>query len=122
MSNSDKWCKHYNGLNNDSCKVGVQYSVIGTDNKGLAGYHCLSMKATKQCENHELRTQQEIDDINQQIAVYVMKSNKLWTREETECPKCGKEVTSARQVGRCVYASCGCRMGQGELHEEWEDE
>lgn len=35
---------------------------------------------------------------------------------EPVCPRCGRPVTDARKVGRCVYGNpCGCRMYQGDL-------
>ena len=116
---SDQWCNHYNGLNNEKCRNGVRYAEIRPALRELDSYRCLNPKAKMQCLGHELRTQEEIDRNNQYAADYLIKSNLLWTRDGDECPVCGQKVTSGKQIGRCVYASCGCRMGQGKLHKNW---
>src|SRR5438132_14025994 len=35
------------------------------------------------------------------------------------CPYCKQTVKELKQVGRCVYNSCGCRLWQGRLPVGW---
>jgi uncharacterized low-complexity protein len=34
---------------------------------------------------------------------------------EGTCPSCGRSTEPKRQVGRCVYGACGCRLYQGKV-------
>ncbi len=57
---------------------------------------------------------------DEETAAHIQHLNDFWERKSEICPTCGERVTSMRQVGRCVYCRpCGCRAGQGRLHENW---
>ncbi len=48
--------------------------------------------------------------------------NAFCKRETDVCFTCGKQVTKLTQVGRCVYASCGCRQFQGTVPDAWREQ
>lgn len=62
------------------------------------------------------------DEVEQFLKESLEKHNRFMRRETQDCPHCGKHVESVRQVGRCIYASCGCRVCQGRVPDVWKDE
>lgn len=119
-SNNDHWCRHYNGVAlNATCKAGVTYSDVATDGTPLKTYPCFDPTCDT-CPKREYRTRAEVEAEHAQIQAFIDKSQALWTGQSNECPYCGAEVLTMRQIRRCVYSyPCGCRQGQGKLHAAW---
>lgn len=114
-------CKHFNGLVNDTCRVGVVYrdvrddAAVGIRNR----FPCWGQGAT--CNQYEQWTAQEIADREQRIMDSIHHLNNFTERQTEECPHCKQHVDSLEQVGRCVYANpCGCRVYQGRVPAFWE--
>lgn len=53
------------------------------------------------------------------VLEFLRKLAEFSERKTDVCPRCGHKVTELRQVGRSVYASCGCRLWQGFVPEAW---
>ena len=106
------------------CRKGIAYKEIRSSNpKGEFPYICANPKAEVRCEYYELETQAEIDKVTETLAAFAKKVDAFWVRETEICPHCDETVSEAEQIGRCVYARpCGCRVGQGRLHENWKSQ
>lgn len=116
------WCRHYpNGGMGDNthCKLGIEMRSLRDESVRPFRFPCYTAGAEHLCASYEGYTAEEIAEDERQINDMMRKMDALWTRESEECPQCGKHVEEMHQVGRCVYASCGCRQGQGRLHANW---
>lgn len=116
-------CKHFNGINNDRCKMDIPYGSFGWKRgTSTVGLPCLTSdhREKRPCALFVLPTADELQE-NSHTQDEAMKQ---WLAEANareqrgECWHCGKPVTAKRQVGRCIYAvPCGCRVGQGRLRD-----
>lgn len=116
------WCRHFTGIQNETCEANVNYRTVrDTSGPGMAKWPCTRNGDTGviQCLGFEPYTQAEIDERDRQLSEALTGLFRLQKRETDICPQCGKQITSMEQVGRCVYASCGCRLYQGSVPEAW---
>ncbi len=115
------WCRHYNGLLNDTCKAGVRYDDVKDKRdvgvvRGLARFPCFkNSNCAERCPSASFLSEEEIavekERSNQAIAQFL----KELTEGKT-CPHCHRPIEKRYQVGRCVYAKpCGCRQYQGTV-------
>lgn len=111
-------CRHFNGTQNTHCKAGINYRELAGMPKLGWGTRlpCLTdpfMSPTRvPCTLLSFPTEAEAEANIQQLEDHIAKHVERLSRGE--CPVCGKKITK-RQVGRCIYGSCGHRLGQGKL-------
>lgn len=119
----DVWCRHFNGIQHKSCRKGIAYATVRDDSQpGMVRLPCISSDgAATTCPHFAHYTQAEIDERNRAVNDYLTALSKFESRETENCPHCGKHVDSLRQVSRCVYGSCGCRMWQGRVPDAWKE-
>lgn len=112
------WCRHYNGLFNDTCKAGVRYDDVKDKRdiahaRGLARFPCFKdSKCAEHCVSASFLSEEEIaaevERSNQALAKY------LGDMANNICPFCSKPIEKKKQIGRCVYATpCYHRLYQG---------
>lgn len=118
---SDFWCRHYSGVGNGPvCKAGILYETV-EDNSGKnrRRHPCYDREAVTVCEKYKPYTADELAAQEKELENFLVKMADFSARKTDICFRCGKKVTSLRQVGRCVYTSCGCRLWQGKVPEAW---
>ena len=117
-------CKHYTGMHQDTCRLGIAYSSFGWRRWGSAqGLPCLigDRRPKAPCVHLCLPTPEEMaaHTAEQEQAIHAIVER--WREREArgECQQCGTPLTAKVQVGRCIYAEpCGCRLGQGQLRQD----
>lgn len=113
------WCRHYNGLMNDTCNAGVNYDDVRGNDKAPAAYPCFKdSNCAERCDSASFLSEQE-------VAEEVKRTQEHAARFLTElaegktCPHCHKPITQLYQVGRCVYnRGCRCRQYQGVVPKD----
>lgn len=112
------WCKHYSGLMNDTCKVGVRYKDVKDLVDRPLGYPCFKDKGcTELCSQAVFRTPEEIAEENEKIRESLQRY--LENIANDICPHCSKPIQEKKQIGRCVYGyPCGHRLYQGTLPKQ----
>ena len=111
------WCKHFNGIQNDACKIGVSYASLVPEEFGRARkLPCFASTVNPvPCVSCVFPTDEEAAayerESRRRIAEYMA------AIAEGKCPVC-KVTVEQRQVGHCVYGSCGHRLYQGRAHHQ----
>lgn len=118
MANKD-WCRHYNGIPNKTCKAGMSYDAVRDTSSKPARWPCINADAVTACPWFEHYTDEEIEKTDRAVSQFLEGIEALSSGKSDVCPHCGKQITSMRQVRRCVYASCGCRLWQGTIPQRW---
>lgn len=120
MRDSDTKCRHFTGIQHDECEAGVNYISVRDSNLPLdAGrFPCFGKGGV--CAKYERRTPEEIAETESKILDAIKHLFDFESRVSDACPHCGRQVTELRQVGRCVYTSCGCRLWQGTIPKAWQ--
>ena len=118
------WCRHYNGLMNETCKAGVRYADVKLSPPVPLGYPCFKDKGcTHLCALVSFPTLEEIEQEKQQARESLERY--LGKIAENICPHCETPITEQVQVGRCAYAKpCGHRLFQGKAktkEKTWKD-
>ena len=113
IQNTMKKCNHFKDMfTNDSCKKDMIYSEF--QSHGLGGLPCFKgVDATVKCSVSEFPTREEAEEQQRELENWTADFNKAL--EDNNCPHCGVKKITKRQVGQCVYGSCGCRLYQGRL-------
>jgi hypothetical protein len=109
-------CVHFNGIQNKACKVGVAYESVRDSAASPYRWPCLPDDrgpCATSCASFRLPTPEEIEAEERRVEELV--NAHLAKLAAGECPHCGKKTEPRRQVGRCIYGACGCRLGQGRL-------
>ncbi len=110
-----EFCNNYQAkAYHKECKKGIAYASFG----GARELPCWNEKIGG-CDLAEYPTPEQIAEREARILQFMDGMRKFTVHETDICFHCGKQVTSLRQVGRCVYGSCGCRMWQGRIPKEW---
>lgn len=117
--NSDKWCRHFNGIQNPECKAGVKYADVRIETERPYSLPCHGEQEVCSCVKYEPHTPEELAAFEEQFSLAMRLLNAFAERETDICPHCGKQVTTMKQVGRSVYMSCGCRLWQGKIPAAW---
>ena len=112
-------CIHFNGIQNDACKVGVSYDSVWDGPKPPRRLPCFKADANShlgggliECPKAEfMAREQAIADDAESAATVAAYFEAI---KAGNCPNHKRPVT-LRQVGHCVYGDCGCRMYQGKL-------
>lgn len=112
-------CRHFNGIVNDSCRAGVNYrQLVGGDDDGWAArLPCfVDENSAVSCSELSLRTEaearKEVEEKDARVQVF------LKQLADGICPHCKTEVKQ-RQVGHCVYGTCGHRLYQGTVNPKF---
>lgn len=124
LKGMELWCRHHRGIQHDTCEAGVNYmSVRDTTGPGMAKWPCTTANqgVVIACPLFEAYTQAEIDERDRQVSEALDGMAKLMSRETDVCFQCGKQITAMSQIGRCVYADCGCRLWQGTVPNVWKE-
>jgi hypothetical protein len=110
-------CIHFNGVQHDKCEAGVNYHELLGDGPGCFAHlpclkddsgtvvcpkreFCSRETAETNVNEHEAHIKQFLEDLRQSI-----------------CQICKVQVKQ-RQVGSCVYGTCGHRLYQGTVMPE----
>lgn len=104
------WCKHFNGVHNDKCKVGIAYDDARYERK----LPCIkSENCTRPCASAIFPTEEEVRKQAEEQRNAAARYFELL--DSGKCPVCETVVEKHRQVGRCVYAiPCNYRLYQGK--------
>lgn len=111
-------CVHFNGVMNDKCDAGVNYHGLLGDGFGcFAHMPCLNDEAStvtciKATFPTEQQARQQVEEHDKHIQEFIEQLN------NSICPICKIEVRQ-RQVGPCVYGSCGHRLYQGRVNPQF---
>jgi hypothetical protein len=111
-------CIHFNGIVNETCAAGVNYKDLLGDGVGWAAHMpCLADDGSAiVCERRQLPTREEAVATEEEHNRHI----KQFLKELSEgiCPVC-KQKVQQRQVGLCVYGTCGHRLYQGRVNPEF---
>jgi hypothetical protein len=113
---SETWCVHFTGVGDKTCKAGVAYKDMWDANRNLPCI--LASGAKKVCRHLLAPTQEQIDLYEKQISE--MLAQFFGDMKSGTCPHCRKKLEWEKQIGRCVYGSCGCRLWQGKARTKAE--
>lgn len=121
-------CKHFNGVFNKKCRVGIVYADVNVALPGrglelpcirdpLRSAACIeSPGPLPACALREWKSQEELDKEDREINAFLTGFAEELQKGIENCVHCGAKVDHLEQVGRCVYARpCGCRQYQGRL-------
>ena len=108
-------CRHFNGIQHDTCEAGVSYKQYLYEN--FPNFPChprVDGTESKVCPTFAYSSETEIDAEEKEM--YAAAAASLKAMFSGKCPECGAKVEHKRQVGRCVYADpCGHRLYQGDV-------
>lgn len=111
-------CKHFDGIQHDTCLVGVSYSGLLQEGRRLP---CIPQRVGDErlqapCSQIAYPTREEAEAEQQRVEVII--AQRLADIQAGLCPHCRRKIESKRQVGPCIYAEpCGHRLGQGRLRK-----
>lgn len=111
-------CIHFNGVMNDECNAGINYhALMGSGVGCFAHMPCFNDEASPvTCGKATFPTEQEararVDEHEKHIQEFIHQLN------NSICPTCKVEVRQ-RQVGPCVYGTCGHRLYQGKVNPKF---
>lgn len=113
-------CRHFNGIMNDTCEVGISYKSVRDPKLGIP---CLKEHdCAERCTSVSFLSPEEVAEKEAEISQFV-KTFLTEMAEGKNCPHCHTPIEAREQVGRCIYLQpCGCRLGQGSLSGQIEDE
>lgn len=107
-------CRHFNGIQNKSCEVGVVYRYVARPDSHPIDLPCFSEQGcTQRCSQVSYYTPEELTEQDREAAAAI----KAYLEKLAAhiCPHCDTPIQEERQVGRCVYAvPCGHRLYQGK--------
>lgn len=119
---SGAWCVHFNGTQNAACKAGVSYEALVPEAFGralrlpcFAESSSIGAQRTEPpvaCEHVRFPTREETEQYEREALARL--SDRMERIQGGECPWHKRKVV-LRQVGKCVYGDCGCRMYHGKL-------
>lgn len=117
-------CKHFTGIQNDTCKIGVNYlELVGGERKGIGCKipctgdkgcsHAPDIKVVP-CALREFLTPEEVQAEEDMINAHMAQA--LIEMVEGICIHCHVKIEHYDQIGRSVYARpCGHRQYQGKV-------
>jgi hypothetical protein len=114
-------CKFFTGIQNEACEKGINYrKLVGGDYRGWARkIPCtdgFDSDEKADCASREFPTKTEAEEHEIVVEAHIAKVLKALINGE--CPICHKS-TKQRQVGNCVYGTCGHRLYQGTVNPEF---
>lgn len=111
-------CRYFNGISNERCQAGIKYTDLLGDGPGWAAHMpCLrDDNATVVCGQASFPSEDEarrdVDEREARIVKFLEELN------NGICPICKVQVQQ-RQVGPCVYGTCGHRLYQGSVNPKF---
>ena len=114
-------CIHFNGVQHDVCDAGVNYhGLMGSETGCFAHMPCFNdEKSTVVCPKRQFPSREEaekdVTESDARIAKFIEELN------QSICSICKVQVKQ-RQVGRCVYGTCGHRLYQGTVMPEFAED
>lgn len=109
-------CKHFNGIQHEMCFRKVPYEQFRKTG-GALSLPCFQDELNGAgCDKAEWWTLQEAEKQAEESRQAVEKY--ISAIAEGKCPQCDKRVLH-KQVGHCVYGSCGHRLYQGTVSPEF---
>lgn len=116
MSTSNH-CRHFTGLQNETCQAGIVYETVRpAAGPLLAGWPCLGNGG---CDQFEPYTDEELAEQDRELEQFLARLVLFQSHEIDACPHCDKHVAVLHKVGRCTYGDCGCRLWQGNIPVAW---
>lgn len=115
-------CRKFTGMMNNECLAGVNYMSMRVlpPEGGMAQWPCHHNNMDNMCPSFVAYTDEEIQAREDGHKKVMQSLNDLGARKSETCFRCGKQVKSMQQVGRCVYARpCNCRLWQGQVPKVW---
>jgi hypothetical protein len=116
-------CKHFTGIMNEACAVGVAYRPLrDTSKPGLAKWPCMGTDCVNVCDKKELNTAEEVDaeerEFQERLSHFVPAREAIIATGKAggtiDCPRCnlvdGLYFTVSSYNGH-VHAACrtmGC--------------
>ncbi len=109
-------CKYFTGIQQATCKALVPYATFRKPSGALMPLPCFKDEQSSECcDKAEWYTMAEAQVIEAQYTQAIKEY--FAALEEGRCPIC-KAIVSQRQVGHCVYGSCGHRLYQGTVNHK----
>lgn len=114
-------CIHFNGVQHNVCDADVNYhELLGSEVGCFAHMPCFNdEKSTVVCSKRQFYSREEaekvVKDHEARLAEFIEQLN------QSICPICKVQVKQ-RQVGRCVYGTCGHRLYQGTVMPEFAED
>lgn len=114
-------CIHFNGIMNDACEAGINYhELLGSEVGCFAHMPCFNdEKSTVICPKQEFYSREQaeakVNESEAHIKEFIENLN------NGICPICKIQVKQ-KQVGRCVYGTCGHRLYQGTVMPEFAED
>ncbi len=107
-------CVHFTGTRSDACKLGIRYDSVRDPSARPLHIPCIRGEVESgTCSSRRFPTEEEVEKEVARISDAAARFNA--EMEAGRCPHCGKPSEPRQQRGRCIYAACGCRIGQGTL-------
>lgn len=108
-------CKHFSGIQHGVCQKGVSYFSVRDSSTSPYRWPCFkSEQSNTSCPLAEFPTKEEAEQEEKEWKDHFREI--VQKIKEGKCPTCNT-VVEKRQVGRCVYGSCGHRLYQGTINE-----
>ncbi len=110
-------CKHFNGIQHETCEANIRYENFRNPNGALVPLPCLRDESSHHvCGSAAWYTHEEAEVIEAQHSKAVAEFIESITNGH--CPTC-KILVEHKQVGHCVYGSCGHRLYQGKANKKF---
>lgn len=111
-------CVHFNGVMNAECNAGVNYHELLGDGVGcFAHMPCFSDEQSKvRCDKAEFLSESEARAKVDAHEIYIQEF--IQQLNNSICPTCKVQVKQ-KQIGPCVYGTCGHRLYQGKVNPEF---
>lgn len=107
-------CKYFTGIQHRTCKKSVAYIDVRDSSTSPYRWPCFkSEQSATSCPCAEYPTQEEAQKESDEWDAHI--ATMLSKIAEGKCPTCD-EVVTKKQVGPCVYGSCGHRLYQGRAN------
>lgn len=115
-------CVHFNGIMHEVCCAGVNYKALAQTNNLPQAQPCLLELGDP--NNHGTCQKAVYPSRAEAVAAVEVQEERLAERlaqlEKSVCPVCRQSVRQ-RQVGSCVYGTCGHRLFQGRVNPEFKE-
>jgi hypothetical protein len=101
----EKWCKHFNGIQSKTCKVGIAYDSVKDTSSTPFRWICNDLNSPVPCGCHELYTAEELEQQAKELGQRL--DNML------------KAMSMIREINgkrRGVTGTIECPACQGKLH------
>lgn len=106
-------CVHFTGIQTGTCRQGVPYDSVRDTTTHPYRWPCLKVpSANTTCQLFRAHTQEEAQKEVEEWDSHI--KNFLQKIKDGKCPVCNI-VVEKRQVGPCVYGTCGHRLYQGRI-------